>query len=294
MKKFILVLLSFTLIFSLVSCKNIFKKDENTETESEIIGCVSPISYYDMQEFLISLGAAQKDQNSVYYLRTHPTYIPLPVSEALEFYSVSVTAEVFHYTFESKDEKKTFLSVSVYRTEYDNESKPNMTFESIINNNNLTLESGAAYDPSGIWYIALSDTYASVNVYDNKNIDSLEEIYKYVSFKKYVPENYNVGLYKKFDSVKELSVYNELTKNELILSETQQGNLFSIINSSNWKLFTEELTPSLTLSFWQSGMGDCELKYSAELGLFSDEVNNRHAYISEVERLYINSLLGIE
>ena len=293
MKKFILVLLSLTLIFSLVSCKNLFKKDENTETEPEVIGCVSPIYYYDMQEFLISLGASQKDQSSSYYLRTYPTSVPLPISESIEFYSVSITTEAFNYSFVKKGEKKTFLSISVYKIGCNNESKPNMTFESIINNN-LTLEAGAAYDARGIWYIDLTDTYASVNVYDNKDIDSLEEIYKYISFKKYTPENYNVGLYKKFDNVKNLHVYNELTKNEFVLSEAQQSNLFSIINSTNWKLFTKELTPSMTLSFWQSGMGDCELKYSAELGLFNDEVNNRHAYISEIERLYINSLLGIE
>ena len=295
MKKVILILITSALIFSLISCKN---TEEEKENEAEISNCASPIQCYSLDQFLTTLNLTQWDSGSAFFMASEYTYIPLTLSDDIKVYKVTVDDRYFIYEFVDKNDTKgiTLLTVSISRPEAANKGYPKQTFDSVVSELKLTSENGYAYsERSNRWYVDLDYRYASVTDHTSSLIKSSSDISRFINFKKYQP-NGNATKLLDFKNIRKYQVYSNISDEVLTITDEQKEDLFSIINSSEWEDFVIDGTPDMTLtfSFAYYTDGQIEMQYVASSGLFNNMSMGYHCYVSEVERLYINSLLGIE
>ena len=295
MRIFIVILLISTLLFSLPSCTKIGDEDES---KGEICYSPSPLYCYNMKEFLTTLDIMQKDNASKLYLSNKHTYVPLVSSDKIKFYRVTIQDMDFVYEFVATDDTKGKILLSIYisRPEAVSKGYSEQTFKSIVSELGLPTDNGYAYsNSSNQWYVDLDDCYASITDYTNSFIKSTSDISKVITFKIYNP-NYNGTRELNFNNIKKHQIYNNISDEILTITDEQRDNLFSIMNNSEWEYFTIEATPDMTISFTLAygEYRNIEIQYFASSGLFNNITMDYHCYVSEVERIYINSLLKIE
>lgn len=74
----------------------------------------------------------------------------------------------------------------------------------------------------------------------------------------------------------------------VLLTEDESEYIFNIYNTCNW-----EIDITKTAYDYVIVLPDRELRYVSDVGLINDPIGNRHLYLTDGERTYINSLIGI-
>ena len=82
-------------------------------------------------------------------------------------------------------------------------------------------------------------------------------------------------------------VKNLLTEEEIVLEGHVKDDVLSILNDSGWEKYQTK-----TLAEYCFVIDDTVLYYTISQGLFNDRDQDMHLWLSEEQRLFINSLLG--
>ena len=183
MKKILLCLLTFTLIFSLVGCKH------NDEPEDQIDYPDSTKINYSYEHFYLDLKLSQHDYSSVLYLPNDYhgyTYIPRSLNPDYTIYAVSVTRYWFTYEVAEVSDlsdliKDPSFQVRVYRTE---KSINNAKNAGNIDSNKK--HSHISENLCDLWYVMLDEDFVALCIFDKEiGVNSYDKFNEYVSFEKF-------------------------------------------------------------------------------------------------------------
>lgn len=298
MKKIIILLITISLLLSLISCKGIGERTE-TDTEDDICVIPSGITYHSMNEYITAITLAQKDVSSELY-NYRKVYIPIVNSDDLRLRYVNVQDEYIRFSYEYKRNSAEYFDIRIYRPEATFDGYPEITFENSTSDCTQVYDNGYAFrynELGNSWTIDLEETIAIVDGSCELllHLRTPSDVETLITFKELSP-NTRITTMHNYNFINRINVQNHVSGEVLTVSDERKENFVSIIDTTEWEFFAKKCTPDLTFRFGSvyTGTLTIEIQYVASSGLLNNVTLGYHCYVSEVERVYLNSAFGLE